>query len=235
MKKIMNMNFSPLRMEESYEVNRAASVEFEKCGDDLFAPFKANHRAKFDEFDVALKQPNFVQESEELSALDYQRDNSYKILSYIVDYTRRCDNSERAGAAARIDNILSRYGDPTKQPYMQESASISNLLQDLEQISDDVKIIGAEIWFNDLKRQNADFITLFDERNAQQGALVTGIAKEARLAVEQTFGACIQCLNTLIALNGFETYAGIAGALNNLIDYQKTVIKTRKSHTKSKE
>ena len=229
MEKIMTVDFSHYRMGESFEFNKMAAEQFFKCNNEMFIPFAAKHRQKFEAFDNELKKPTFTVQSEQLSELDYFRDNAFAAICSSVEHGLRCSMEPRVEAARRLDSILRRYGNLKDLPYMQESGMITNLLQDLgtPQAAADLQLISAGLWFDDLQANNNKFIALFDTRNTEEAAVETGATRAARRAAEEAYKAAVQCINTLIALNGITSYAEIVNNLNNLIARQKTIIKTR--------
>lgn len=234
MEKINNVNFSLYRIGESFEFNRIAASKFAKCAEEIFRPLAEKHQTALTQFDTVFVRKNFTIESKKLETLDFQRDNSVYMFLSLIARSINCGVASREEAARRLDSIFDNYENIAKLPYMQENGLVENLLQDLstpESLAD-IATIGATLWYDDLKKQNEDFMELFNSRNEEEGEIVTGVTKEARLATEEAYKNCVQCLNTLILIHGFEPYAGIAGALNNLIERQKSIIKTRKTKNK---
>ena len=230
MEKIKTTDFSSYRVGESFEFNRIAAEVFSKCTNTMFTPFATKHQAQLNIFDDSLKKQTFTLESEQLSNLDGYRDNALLTIEMLVFRSVRCGIAAREEAAKRLDAIISRYGKLTTLPYMQQSGLTVNLLQDLSSAEAvaDLSTIGAAMWADDLKKFNDDFVVQFNSRNEEAGIIASGATKEARMATETAYKACVQCLNTLILLEGVAPYADIVGTLNNLIDRQKTIIKTRK-------
>ena len=229
MEKIKTVDFARYRVGESFEFNRIAAEAFAKCGNVMFTPIRVKHQEKLTDFDVSLKKQTFTLESEQISGLDYVRDNSLTAIGSSISHSLRCGVSSRVEAARRLDSIFSRYGNIKDLPYMQESGMVINLLQDLSttQSVADLATIGATLWVADLQRTNDEFVAAFNARNVEEAAIETGATKRTRLETEEAFKDAAQCLNTLAMLDGFELYAEIINSLNNLIDRQKAIIKTR--------
>ena len=237
MEKIQTVNFARYRMGESFAFNTMVADEFAKCNNAMFEPFAEKHSDALNEFDKALKKLSFTVESEDLSRLDYLRDNALVALDANVNHSLRCGIENRVEAARRLDNICTRYNNIKNLPYMEQTGMVVNMLQELatERSKSDLATIGAAQWVDDLQKWNDEFAELFSRRNISEAAIETGGTKRTRTELEAAYKAAVQCINTFILLNGFAPYAEIVNNINNLIERQKAVIKARSGKKKESE
>ncbi|MDD2953976.1 MAG: DUF6261 family protein [Parabacteroides sp.] len=247
MSEINSMDLSRSRQDEIFAFHQMAKAETVKLKDPKLTALQQAYESAFEAFDVASKQSGgenvFTVPITEQDALC---DRIYKGLSSQVSTMEDHFDPGIAEIARQARVILKKYGDPTRLPYLEESGVLHNLVQELEAFdnvsgsdSDSPSEISAEItthrlaalhvdgWVVRLKAENANFLSLFSDRNKQQASIVTGATKVARQATDTAYRNVVRRINALAEVNGDADYIDVINALNTLIDRQKAILATR--------
>lgn len=235
MNTIKSFNVSRPRQEEIFEFHSVALSLLAKCTHPKFMELYHAYNHSFTKFDESLKQNMASSLTKQITLLDHRRDNGYQGLAAMVENALHHFNTRKAAAAEKIHAILSRYGDPRKLPYMQESGVLENILQDLNtaDIKAALALIGATDWKDEMQHANDEFRALFIDRTKEQSGFVTGLSTNARIETDNAYRSCVQRLNALAELENDAVFAEIITGINRLIDYQKQVLSARQTRNQA--
>jgi hypothetical protein len=227
--KISHLDINRLRSEEAYGFFSLAGVEFQKINHALFQPVLDEFVTRLKALDEVLERAGVTRLSRLLAEADARRDAAYRGLAERVRASSRHFNAAVSAAARPLGEILARYANPTALPYIQENGVVMNLVQDLEAPAARALLVqvGGEEWLDELKAANEEFMALFSTRNEEKSIAVTGATREARLAAGLAYQACVTRVNALAELEGTATLAPVIATVNQLVEYQKTVLRLR--------
>jgi hypothetical protein len=136
--------------------------------------------------------------------------------------------------ANRIMRIINQVGDMRKQPYNQESGTLTSFVNQLENnYSDDINLCNAALLFTKLKEANNSFIANFGTRSTEAALRISGDVRVARAVTDPVFKDICSVINAMVLLNGEGEYSDFIDKVNYQIDYYKNTINTR--HSKGKD
>ena len=92
-----------------------------------------------------------------------------------------------------------------------------------------------DVWLTDLKNKNQRFLDYSRMRNEEEAARQVGVVKEKILLVNEAYRNLIDTVNAMVLLNGEAKFASFIDQVNNLIDRQKTVLKSRTTNNAKKD
>ena len=175
---------------------------------------------KFTAFDEALTPVRKSDLTQKIQELDTQRDN---LLSGFSAHLKAFQHfSEPAGkeAAQRLLLSVEKFGKGIQEkPIQEETAIITNLLQDMAQASaqQDLKTIGAKPWTDALKNANTALEQHHNSRTEQQSTIEVGKTKTTRQEIAEAFRVLVQTINALALLNGKDAYTNLANAISQVV------------------
>lgn len=234
---IRNFKLTSLRQTEALGFFQRVSEPFKTCETAQFKPLFQQFEADVSAFGKAVNPQMGSTETEPLTEADVRRDNAIGGLFGQIKIMCKHFDAQTLAAAERLQAIAKNHAGITQLPYIQENGQIATLLRDLDtsQAKADLEKIGAAGWATELAAANTAFIALFDRRNEEEAAHITGQSMECRRACENSYRPCVDMINALITVNGAEAYKTIVDDVNNLIDYQKQVLATRESRNKKEK
>lgn len=192
----------------------------------LYKPTYVNEGIAF----VAISKSAFT---EQLEAVDKERDQVYRGLVDDVDSKKNHFKAEVRDAAAKISIIIDSYGNLAPKPYDEESALITSLIVDLRtKTTTETGILNLNEWIDELEVRNNAFIALQGSRNAEEADRTELRMKEVRVVVDNAYNKIAKRINALIELNGDTAYAGFVKELNARI--ARTMDSIAQSGTKKK-
>lgn len=237
--KIEKVYLKSLRNEEHYQFGKDVSA--------LVVKYKAatlNVEAAFADYSVQIKDEAEALELITKSALtasqeeaDYDRDIVFRGLADTVDVGVRHFKPAVRQAAAKLKVVFDHYGNLAVMPYDQESASIANLLGDLNTTyKADVTAAGLTEWVTELTARNAAFVALRAARNTELSTKTSLRMKEVRVKVDAAYTLIVDRVNSQALLNGDTVYAPFINEMNALVSrYQNTIAKRRGTAAAAKE
>lgn len=244
MKKIQGLNFTYLRVEESFGYLKLVSAETS-----LLNPGGGSDRpeiemlsaaptdtavnafnASVEAFDQALKDPGTTPATTAASNADQLRDSSYRGILAFTKAMESYPDEAIAMIATQVKALIDKYGNPTALPQTEESGVLHNLIQDLKALPQESRTkIAIDPWLDDLETKELAFLNAVKTRTEEESQRLVGIVKQARLQAEDNYRTVIELVNALVMVNGDAPYATFIDHVNALIDRQKTVLKTRKT------
>lgn len=137
----------------------------------------------------AQKQIRKSQHTQELEALDAERDNRYRGLVLRVQSETYSPLDENRKAAEKVQIVVDTYGNFTKDNYQKETTDIENFVADLrsEKFLTEVKQIGLEQWISWLEAANKAFHTKHSQRRDEYAEQPTYNLKAIRKEADELF------------------------------------------------
>lgn len=151
-----------------------------------------------DALDEALVLVRGSELTSEIESSDARRDAAFVTLINQDRALMKSPVDELSAAATTVYALLERYGkDLYRQPYLQESGSINNLVQDLESASYTplIEALGLQKSVEVLKKMNEDFDSLYSKRLAEKSGLEKSVAKIRRDDLHEAFKAFCELVN----------------------------------------
>ena len=106
-------------------------------------------------------------------------------------------------AASRILRIVNQVGDMRKQPYNEESGTLTSLINQLENnYTSDITLCNAVLHLAKLEEANNSFIADFGTRSTEASLRISGDVRAARAVVDPIFKDICSVINAMVLLNG---------------------------------
>jgi hypothetical protein len=156
-----------------------------------------------------------------------------KVNSYLLS-----PFDDEVQSAVILKRIFDLYGDPRKMPLNDASADITNLVNDLQLPANaaHVEKVGLAAWIGELKKQNNNFQTLFNERNAEYSGRESGDVQAVRIVIDPLYQKIVDTVNATVELKlNKPAAASFIGELNQKIKYYRTVLAARDSRNNDKK
>mgnify|MGYP000875495270 FL=1 len=233
---ILYFNLTKLRLMNFYQA--MTNVQLFLSQEDL-ETLKLKDAAKvFDEkykaFDAAVQPMRGDVDTKELNKLDERRDKALIGLYGHVRVFTGFPEEAKATAAQQLQAILLKYDKaPQTKPLREETATVSNIVSDLEVADAKAKLtlIGADKWLDELKDANKKFEAAYNARTQRNMDLV-GQTKEKRIALDDEYRRLAHTINALATLGGEAPYKRLMSSIN--ADIQQALLAER-PETKKKE
>lgn len=171
--------------------------------------------------------------TEDISAADTLRDNTFRGLSDAVDSAMHHFMPEKRVSASRIQLLFDHYGNVGQKSYDEETAAISSLLEDLAGLAEDMTLLGLNEWATELSANNMAFDTLKKARYTQEAAKTQLRMKNVRLQVDGAYNTIIDRVDALVIVNGLENYESFIKELNQRIESYNLMLAQRHGRTVS--
>ncbi|MCM1031494.1 MAG: DUF6261 family protein [Oscillibacter sp.] len=237
---ITSTNLKALRNLEAFQIysDLAAFLKQEEKAKEFEEPLKGvcdTFYARLQDYDTALLPERRSPQTLELAQLDTQRD--YVLRSFITNLKLYVGspNAEQVQAAQVLLALVDKYGkNIPSMPYRQETAAITNLLQDmdLKENADLLKKLFAEHWVASLRTANTQFEQTMLSRTDTASESSSEKSKTARVAVHTAFEKLCEMINALAIVQGETAYIRIIDRINQLVLESQNVLARRQSRGK---
>ena len=237
MKKINSGSFSFYRNNEHGQFHSVVREELiketpEKLG---IIPFYQSYVDAVTAELSAIEVEQGSQHSRTIEDADILRDRLYRSFVLHINSCLLSFDSTVQDAADRILRIVNQVGDMRKQPYNQESKTLTSLTSQLESnYSADITSCNADVQLSKLKEANDSFVADFGTRASEVSARISGDVRAARVVVDAIYKNIVTVINALVLLNGEAEYSTFIDKVNYQIDYYKNTINNRRSKGKDK-
>ena len=197
-------------------------------------------RTAFDIYDIELVQEQKAS-SERLLKEDNERNFAIrKIYSIVRTYSNYHYDPEKMQAAKYLQHVFKYYGTGSRISRMNQDAKtglLNNLLQDLAkpQAEGHLSILHLTDAVTALTLHNDVFENEQQNRRNAKSEFVTGVAREARLNVQNAYLAFAEMVNALAILEGPEKYAELKQFLNVLFKRYVAQVRQRTKRKKKVE
>ena len=240
MEQISNVSFSKFRNGEHFQfmtdvrdgITTATPAALNL--DNVYPGFESAYTS----LDNVLRVDAGSVKTEQLVDADADRDNTWSALNLRVKATLLSPVAKEVEAAKLIKRVFDLYGNVRQESYNQETALITNLVDDLEKEENapHCTTMGITKWVSALKTQNIDFQTLLNERNKEYANKQSGDVKAARAIIDPIYFEIVKRLNAMVTLEMASTEAQVfIKELNQKIKYYESTIASRSGKKDSGE
>ena len=166
------------------------------------------------------------------------RQQEYDLLRGFVSSLRLYVGSpdgEQSRASRVLLDLVEKYGKNIPSlPYRQETAAITNLLQDLEieENAELVKKLYSEHWIASLRTANTQFEQTMLSRTDTASETTSERSKTARAAVQTAFEKLCEMINALAVVKGESGYIRLIDRINQLVSEAQDVLSRRAARSK---
>jgi hypothetical protein len=157
----------------------------------------------FDALNATLLVDRGSVKTETLSEFDTSRDCTWSGIKGRLRATLLCPFEEEVASAKALLRIFDLYGNIREMSYNEETAALTNLIEDLEnrENATHCNTVGITGWVDALKQQNIAFQALLDERNEELAGKESGDVKTARAAIDPEYETMVQRMNAAVTLD----------------------------------
>lgn len=235
MKSIESIDLSKLRVQEDFGFQKQILAEAEKLTAETDKQMVATYKAAVEAFDEALKAAQGSALTASLTAADQKADEAWSGLYATVKAQLNNPTDSVRTAAETVWAALKKYGNVTSLPYNEEYGKLHNLLQDLTTIgTETLTKCFADGWATALQTRYDEFVSIREQRTAEEGTKEVGIVKTTRTACDEAYKTLASCVNALVILQGETNYATFIDNVNVIIDSAKATLSARKTRNAAK-
>lgn len=238
MKTIIRVPLPYLRNEECFQFYTAFKTLAEQTGvnDQNIGALYATFLVLLGQLDESLEQIRKSGFTDSITDLDNIRDNYHRgITRCIAAYIYHFDPAH-VEAAKRLKRITDHYGNLRERPYNEETAAITNLVQDLRKLDGDMQLIHVADWVDKLDEANLNFDTVMNDRYSETAILqqITKV-RNIRTEMEATYRKIVTVIEAFaVAMPEGSVYEKFIGEWNVRVEYYKRTIDQRKGKNKKK-
>jgi hypothetical protein len=235
---IKEINLGRLHNEEHYEIMNVMDnkVVVATPAALMIVPqyniFKARLNREKDALEFISKSTFTVK----IALADTKRENTFRGLKYqVLSATYHYeDNKKEAGLNLQV--VIDHYGDLLQKGYDEETGSIRNLVEELNNNhDDDLSLLGIQHWVNQLKIDNNAFAALVESRDQESGLKGKSEMLQARLETDQAYKAVVNMVNSMQFGTATPVFEAFITEMNAVIDRYTENIATRKGKNNSDE
>ena len=249
MKKVKNISLRKLHTEEDYDflsdVKKATETlpitgtpgieDIPEANTTLLTSCVNNFSDCVNKFDLALKETLSVPENENVANADLERDAAWRGANNYLKAMLVHPEESIAAKAKAVKRLFDKYGDPTSISQREESGILSNLIQDLNTITEeDMKALAFSPWFDNLDYTATRFKEEYEYRSKVQSTYSTGIVKQSRNDADDAYRELIDMVNIFTRVSGEKHFASFIDLINDYIDKIQTIVKTRETNNAKK-
>ena len=180
-------------------------------------------------YDAAYAQARRWEQTEDISALDTQRDMALSAYLNALKAMTASPNAQKQQAAKQLMFIREKYSLSASDEYMKETTAIRQMVQEMDASAEAQAALattGLDDWFVDLKQKNEDFLAKMNERTDAQAGQQKGVVREARLACEAAYRNVVKLVNALsiVEVPAGLDYAPVIDRLNAEIEHYRQIL-----------
>lgn len=187
------------------------------------------YAAALQAYDDAYAQARRWEQTEDISALDTQRDMALSAYLKALKAMTASPNAQKQQAAKQLMFIREKYSLSASDEYMKETTAIRQMVQEMDASAEAQAALattGLDDWFVDLKQKNEDFLAKMNERTDAQAGQQKGVVREARLACEAAYRNVVKLVNALsiVEVPAGLDYAPVIDRLNAEIEHYRQIL-----------
>jgi hypothetical protein len=229
--KVIKIDLRILRNEEHFQL----MTDFKKLVEEAGAAV-LNIEALFTAFielygreDIAIEAIRKSGLTDVISDADSARDSIYRGFVLQTESYLYHPDAAKVQAARNIQALIDHYGDFRKKTYNEETASITNFVQDItDRCAADLATLNADGWITDLAAANRSFDELMNRRFDESATQEHIRLRDTRREINTVYIRVIDFINAAIIVNGSTAYADFVNKLNERIQYFKNTLKRRR-------
>lgn len=198
----------------------------------------ADFKTKKESVEAAHKKLQSNPITEELAALDGQRDQAAKGILTVVDGYSRHFTPEIADAAKLIQLHLKPYGSQvTEQNYQAETGTIQEIIADWEnkpELVSALALLNLTTWKNELKTLNTAFNEKFLDRSHEYGSESPVTLKQRREIATQSYYELRDMLDAYARINkNSADFQAAVNDINAIIGHYNQLVENRQNNSDS--
>lgn len=214
-------------------VTRLRNAEFISLGTDVVAIARKYDlslpllKPETDKLEDAFKPLNTLYAQEKGSQLsiaielaDIRRDDAVNGIRFVAEGYMKHYEDPKKTAASTILRAIGKYGsDIANQNYIQETATLNNLTEDMEApgaLRDALALLGLTAWGTELKEANKAFNDLYLQRIEQSSQKPEGNLKELRLPARTQYDLFNRKLDAMDIMVPTDPLTNLIKELNSL-------------------
>ena len=236
MKQIESFNIARLHTQEDFNFQTRVRNLAEECLTlETDKAMVDAYKESVNALDAALKQSDKNSYTALVAEADAKADKRWSAAYAYAKAMAEHPDSDVAEAGAGLVDIFQKYGILTSMGYDEEYGRYSNLLQDLAALSQETKeMLRFEPWYEAMDFDVAQFQDLRTQKTKEESTYVVGLAKDARLAADNSYKSLVQRVNALVIVNGETAYADFIDRLNVMISEAQALIAGRETKAAKK-
>jgi hypothetical protein len=186
--------------------------------------------------DQALEVIRKSATTEQLVEADNDRDIDFRGFVDAVKSALSHFDPAKSEAARRLQIVLDQYGNVARKSYDAETASIYNLVQEMNGAhAADIALLGLGDWITRLDADNKAFEVLKNTRYSEEEGKPAFRVRELRKKIDSNYRDMLDRIDASILLNGETQYAAFVNAHNIRVDHYNNIIAQRKGRNAKKK
>ncbi|MGL4956845.1 MAG: DUF6261 family protein [Bacteroidales bacterium] len=186
---------------------------------------------EYNDLDVALEQVRKSVITAKIHDADTERDVLFRAFADAVKSAQGHFDPNKRDAANQLQIILKHYGNIAHKGYDEETASIHNLLHDLQgKHKAQVQTLSLEEWLTQLELKNKVVDELVSERDKETSSKTDLRVRNIRMEISHTYRKLLTRIDSLININGEEEYKAFVHDIATLTNRYEHRIQQRKGH-----
>lgn len=166
-----------------------------------------------------------------IAEADGLRDAVFRGLILMIEGYEHSPLPAEAEAARRVRIVTDHYGNVTRHNYNEETALITNLVQELrERCANELVLLNLTARVNDLEQKNQQFDILMNQRYDEHALIDADTLREVRRSMDAYYQQIIACLEVGSMLPGGEAFDEVIRLINARSEYYRDTIAQRKGH-----
>jgi hypothetical protein len=185
--------------------------------------------------DAAMKVESGSSMSKLLEDENKLRGKTWRAIDMKVDSTLICPIPEEVNSAIVLRRVIDLYGDVRDSSYNEASGLITNLTTDLLKAANATHLnkVGVTEWVGELKKENEDFQSLFNDRGDEYAGRISGNVGATRQVIDPLYETLVEKVNATVVTKLAKPVAStFIDELNERIRYYQVTITTRKARNK---
>ena len=187
---------------------------------------------KFQREDTAYKQSQKNFKSDQIKALDEERDSYAECIRRVAEAWEKLPDARWSDPAKLIVQVFKDYQFRATEARIAESAKLLNMFQvfDDETHTAALDTLGVQPLVGALRGANTQLRELMADRSTEQAEYIVGELRAARLDVDEAYSKLIAYLNALLLISPTEELTQLEKVLNADIKLLEAQLAAGKRH-----
>jgi len=187
---------------------------------------------KFQREDTAYKQSQKNFKSDQIKALDEERDSYAECIRRVAEAWEKLPDARWSDPAKLIVQVFKDYQFCATEARIAESAKLMNMFQvfDDEAHTAALDTLGLQPLVGALRGANTQLRELMADRSTEQAEYIVGELRAARLEVDEAYSKLIAYLNALLLISPTEELTQLEKVLNADIKLLEAQLAAGKKH-----
>ncbi|MDR1938507.1 MAG: DUF6261 family protein [Tannerellaceae bacterium] len=196
--------------------------------------------------DTLYKQSRKASETKKLKDAHTMRDKLFRLIKLAIDTATLNPDSQMQNAAQHLKDLFEVYKNASQKTYLESTALITNLIQDLEKPENAayVELLELTASVDALAAQNRAFDLLYNKRSeSNYNKKEQGSMSKARIKVDKSYYDLVSAVNAIYQSNELmakdkdlrDLLADIIDTMNSYIEQIELVYARRNAKYKAKK